>query len=127
MQDLLTATADHLAVQSGFIRRRRKVTGANFAQAVVVAALADADTTAGRAADLGAALAAAAPPRGRLALADLNFFDTAKFARWDRAGAYFLSRRKVRTAVSDAGGRRLDLLRTLRVIGAGDLDRDVRL
>jgi len=81
----------------------------------------------GRSADLSAELAQAAPPRGGLGIADLNYFDTAKFARWDAAGAYFLSRLKVRTAVYDPGGHRLDVLKVLQAAGDGDVDRDVRL
>src|SRR5207248_5184448 len=39
MQSLLTTEADDLARQTGFVVRRRKVTGANFAQTVVFTAL----------------------------------------------------------------------------------------
>lgn len=238
MQDLLTETADRIAAECGFIRRKRKVTGANFAQTVIFSALANSDATAGRlrstaaavglqisrqalderftetaatflkrllaaattrmidspvaipllerftavevldsslvtlpaelaavyrggksgtttgetaavkltvgldlksgglrgpelcagrAADLSVALATTVPPRGGLGLADLNYFDTAKFARWAQAGAYLLSRLKVRTAVYDREGRRLDVLKILRAGGDRDLDRDVKL
>jgi hypothetical protein len=41
MQALLTTEADELARQCGFVKRRRKVTGANFAQVVVFTAMAD--------------------------------------------------------------------------------------
>ena len=41
MQDLLTGTADRLAREAGFVRRQRKVTGANFAQALVFSFLGD--------------------------------------------------------------------------------------
>jgi hypothetical protein len=41
MQALLTTRADELARSCGFVRRARKVTGANFAQALVFTALAD--------------------------------------------------------------------------------------
>src|SRR5438552_2716028 len=41
MQGLLTQEADDIAARTGFVRRRRKVTGANFAQALVFTALAD--------------------------------------------------------------------------------------
>lgn len=238
LQDLLTEVADRLAADCGFIRRRRKLTGPHFAQAVVFSALAHSDVTAGRlrstaaavglrisrqslderfttpaaeflkrllaeatarmiaspvaipllrrfatvevldssivalpaelghiyrggrsgttsgataavkltvgldlktgalrgpeldagrAADLGAELATTAPPRGGRGLADLNYFDTAKFARWAQAGAYFLSRLKVRTAVHDPRGHRLDLLKAMRDAGDRDIDRDVEL
>lgn len=43
MQALLTTKADELARSSGFVRRQRKLTGANFAQTVVFTALADSD------------------------------------------------------------------------------------
>jgi hypothetical protein len=81
----------------------------------------------GRSADLNADLAQATPPRGGVAIADLNYFDTAKFARWEQAGAYFLSRLKVRTAVYDPAGPRLDVLRLLQEAGSRDLDREVHL
>lgn len=223
MQDLLTTTADQLASQCGFVRRKRKVTGANFAQSVVFTAMADSkppksrfqviaaavglnasrqaldqrfnergaeflrellraaiaemvatpvaipllqrftavevldssvvalpdeladlyrggrsgrgpttgpkasvkltvgldlnsgtlrgpELSAGRAGDLKAPLAAAAPPAGGLQLADLNYFDLTKFARWQGCGAYWLSRLKSGPKVHDAQGRRIDLV-----------------
>src|SRR5512132_3812225 len=48
MQALLTTKADELARSCGFVRRQRKVTGANFAQAVVFTAMADAEATESR-------------------------------------------------------------------------------
>src|SRR5262249_52711213 len=81
----------------------------------------------GRAADLSAALATADPPAGGLALADLNYFSLGKFRSWGRAGAYWVSRLKVRTAVLDGRGQRLDLLATLQAAGDPGLDLDVRL
>jgi hypothetical protein len=81
----------------------------------------------GRAADLGFGLATAHPPSGGLGLADLNYFSLEKFRAWGLAGAYWLSRLKVRTAVYDGRGRRLDLLATLRAAGDRDVDREVRL
>lgn len=238
MQDLLTTKADELARQTGFVKRQRKITGSNFAQAIVFTMMAHCqptqsqrlkhaanvglslsrqalekrlDETAakflrellraavtqavaapvaipvlerftavhildssivalpdeladlfqggrsgttkgpkaalkltvgldlktgtlcgpeladGRSADLGADLAQAAPPRGGVGIADLNYFDTAKFARWNEAGAYFLSRLKVRTAVYDPTGHRLDVLKVLPAAGESDVDREVRL
>ena len=238
MQALLTTKADELARSCGFVRRQRKVTGSNFAQAVVFTALADPDATEsrlhataalvgldasrqaldkrlnakgaeflrdllgtavteavatpvaipllrrftsvevldsttialadeladhyrgggggtttgakaavkltvgldlrsgtlhgpeladGRAADLRAALAEAGPPPGGLQLADLNYFSLAKFARWQGAGAYWLSRFKAGTTVFDPQGRRIDLLALLRDAGGVDVDRDVVL
>ena len=81
----------------------------------------------GRAADLCVAAAVADPPKGGLALADLNYFDLGKFRSWGLAGAYWVSRLKVRTAVYDRQRRRLDLLATLRAAGDQDVDRDVLL
>jgi hypothetical protein len=43
LQDLLTTNADPLAAQGGFVTRKRQVTGANFAQSVVVTAMAASD------------------------------------------------------------------------------------
>jgi hypothetical protein len=81
----------------------------------------------GRAADLATDLAQVDPPKGCLQLADLNYFSLQKFARWDRVGAYWLSRLKVHTTVCDARGYRLDLLKTLRAAGSKALDLDVLL
>jgi hypothetical protein len=41
MQALLTTKADELARRCGFVKRQRKITGANFAQTVVFTAMAD--------------------------------------------------------------------------------------
>jgi hypothetical protein len=238
LQELLTGTADRLARQCGFVQRRRKVTGANFAQALVFSFLADArasasrirctaaavgleatrqsleqrftpqcaeflkrllaaattqvipspvtialldrftavevldssfvalpaglaevyrggssgttrgdqaavkltvgldlksgavrgpELTDGRAADLATALAQGDPPRGALQLADLSYFSLEKFARWEGAGAYWLSRLKLSTVIEDRHGQRIDLLKALRTAHAADLDIDVRL
>jgi hypothetical protein len=81
----------------------------------------------GRAADLSAALAVADPPAGALHLADLNYFALEKFARWGGCGAYWLSRLKSGTVVSDTEGRRIDLVASLRAAGEADVDRDVVL
>lgn len=81
----------------------------------------------GRAADLAIDLAQVDPPSGSLQLADLNYFSLEKFTRWDRAGAYWLSRLKVHTTVCDAHGHRLNLLKTLRAAGSRALDLDVLL
>lgn len=240
MQDLLTTQADELAAQCGFVQRRRKITGANFAQTVVFTALADSDApksrsqviaaavglnasrqaldkrfdargaaflrellrvavaemvatpvvlpllqrftavevldssvvalpdglanlyrggrsghgstpspkasvkltvgldlnsgtlrgpelSAGRAGDLKAPLAAVAPPVGGLQLADLNYFDLKKFARWHECGAFWLSRLKSGPKVHDAQGRRLDLVAFLQAAGGADVDVDILL
>jgi hypothetical protein len=84
------------------------------------------ELSAGRAADLSAALAVADPPAGALHLADLNYFSLEKFARWGTCGAYWLSRLKSGTAVSHEG-RRLDLVAFLRAAGDADVDCDVVL
>jgi Transposase DDE domain len=238
MQALLTTTADQLARECGFVRRQRKVSGSNFAQALVFVALADPQPTenrlrntaavvglnasrqaiakrfddraarfllqllavavnqavaspvaipllrrfsavvvldssvvpllaalaetyrgghsrtttgptaavkltvgldlvsgtllgpelsAGRAGDLAAPLAQAEPPPGGLHLADLNYFSLEKFARWGRAGAFWLSRLKCKTAVYNDQGCRLDLVAWLRDAGKADVDQDVVL
>jgi hypothetical protein len=239
MQDLLTTKADELARRCGFVKRKRKITGANFAQTVVFTAMADSDApksraqviaaavglnasrqaldkrfdargaeflrellrlavaemvatpvalpllqrftavevldssivalpdaladtyrgghngrspttgpqasvkltvgldlnsgtlrgpelSAGRAGDLKAPLAAAAPPVGGLPLADLNDFDVKKFARWQGCGAYWLSRLKSGPKVHDERGRRIDLVAYLRA-AAADVDVAIRL
>lgn len=238
MQDLLTTTADRIARESGLVRRRRKVSGSNLAQALVFSALADprptetrlhqmalvvgleasrqaitkrlddraagflrallaaavtkavdstvaipllrrftsvvaldssviplmddlADTyrggrgrttagptaaakitvgldlrsgrllgpelSDGRAGDLASPPAQEAPAPGGLHLADLNYFCLKKFARWSQGGAFWLSRLKCKTAVSDARGSRLDLPTYLRLAGDADIDIDVTL
>jgi hypothetical protein len=238
MQALLTTTADELARSCGFVRRQRKVTGANFAQTVIFTAMAGAEATesrlhytaaaiglnasrqaldkrfdargaeflrqllraavaemvaspvtipllrrftsvevldssivaladelaglyrggrsgtttgakaavkltvgldlksgtlrgpelsAGRAADLSAALAEADPPPGGLQLADLNYFSLRKFARWQGCGAYWLSRLKSGPTVFDMRRRRIDLVAALQAAGAADVDLDVEL
>src|ERR1700692_4414207 len=43
LQDLLTTVADRLGHESGFIRRKRKFSGATFAQTVVFTWMADSD------------------------------------------------------------------------------------
>jgi hypothetical protein len=48
MQDLLTDTADRLAREAHFVKRQRKVTGANFAQALVFSFLGDSKAPASR-------------------------------------------------------------------------------
>lgn len=45
MQTLLTSTADEVALQTGFIKRRRKVSGAKFAQTLVFSFLANPAST----------------------------------------------------------------------------------
>src|SRR5947209_12885281 len=56
MQDLLTTKADQLARSCGFVKRKRKITGANFAQTVVFTALADSDAPKSRAQVIAAAI-----------------------------------------------------------------------
>jgi DDE family transposase len=238
MQDLLTTKADELARRCGFVKRQRKVTGANFAQTVVFTAMANAHATEsrlhctaaavglnasrqaldkrfnakgaeflrellrvavaemiaspvaipmlqrftsvealdsstvalpdeladihrgggsgtttcpkaavkltvgldlksgtlrgpelsdGRAGDLSAELAEADPPSGGLQMADLNYFSLTKFARWQKCGAYWLSRLKSGTKVFNARGGRIDLVAYLRAAGKADVDIDVEL
>jgi hypothetical protein len=67
------------------------------------------------------------PPAGALHLADLNDFALEEFARRGGCGAYWLSRLKSGTVVSDTEGRRIDLVASLRAAGEADVDRDVVL
>jgi hypothetical protein len=83
--------------------------------------------SAGRAADLSAATAVAERPAGSLHLADQNYFSLEKFACWDEAGAYWLSRLKSGPKVHDERGRRIDLVAYLRAAGAADVDVAIRL
>jgi len=237
LQALLTTSADRIACESGFIRRRRKVSGSNFAQTLIFAALSDSRPTetrlhmmahvvglnvsrqavrkrlddraaqfllrlletavtevittpvaiallrrfrsvvvldsstvslphelantyrgghsgtttrpaaaakltlgldllsgqlvglelgAGRAGDLTSPLAQASPVPGGLHLADLSYFQLKKFARWDKAKAFWLSRLKCKTRVYDPQGGRLDLVDYLRHANQ-DVDVDVFL
>jgi hypothetical protein len=48
LQDLLTGTADRLAREAHFVKRQRKVTGSNFAQALVFSFLGDSKASASR-------------------------------------------------------------------------------
>jgi hypothetical protein len=77
MQELLTTKADELARQCGFVKRRRKITGANFVQTVVFTALADSDAPKDRARVIAAA-------------AGLNASRQALDKRFDARGADFL-------------------------------------
>ena len=90
MQALLTTKADELARSCGFVRRTRKVTGANFAQAVVFTALADSEATESR-------LHATAAAVG------LNASRQAIDKRFDARGAAFL-RELLAAAVVEAIG-----------------------
>src|SRR5512135_3416363 len=87
MQALLTTKADELARSCGFVRRQRKVTGANFAQAVVFTAMADAEATESR---LHSTAAAVGLDASRQALEK----------RFNAKGAAFL-RALLRTAVAE--------------------------
>ena len=94
---------------------------------LVCGALSGPELSAGRAADLSAAAAVADRPAGSVHLADQNYFSLEKFARWDRCGAYWLSRFKSGTTVSHADGRRIDLVAFLQAAGVDDVDHDVVL
>jgi Transposase DDE domain len=90
-------------------------------------ALREPESSAGRAGDLKAPLAEAAPPAGGLQLADLNYFDLKKFARWQGGGAYWLSRLKSGPKVHDERGRRIDRVAFLRAAGTADVDVNILL
>src|SRR5262249_4223260 len=85
------------------------------------------ELSAGRAGDLKAPAAAAAPPAGGLQLADLNYFGLTKFARWQGCGAYWLSRLKSGPTAHDERGRRIDLVAFLRAAGEADVDVNILL
>src|SRR3954447_26721168 len=87
MQELLTTQADQLAAQCGFVKRKRKITGANFAQTVVFTALADSDAPKSRAQAIAAAVG-------------LNASRQALDKRFDARGAAFL-RELLRVAVAE--------------------------
>jgi transposase InsO family protein len=65
LQGLLTDTAERLARETGFVQRRRKLTGATFAQALVFAFLADARASGSR---IQATVAAVGPDIARQSL-----------------------------------------------------------
>ena len=48
VQDLLTDSADRIALESGFVKRKRKITGSTFAQSLVFSFLADSDASGSR-------------------------------------------------------------------------------
>lgn len=85
------------------------------------------ELSAGRAGDLKTPLAEAAPPAGGLPLADRNYFDLTKFARWQGCGAYWLSRLKSGPKVHDEWGRRIDLVAWLRAAGDAGVDVPILL
>lgn len=43
IKEFLTETANRVAISSGFIKRRRKLTGCSFVQALILGNLSDAD------------------------------------------------------------------------------------
>lgn len=209
VQTLLTTTANRLAVETKFIQRQRQVTGAGFAQTLVLGGLADPEATrkqqqqtaakvgmkvsaqgleqrfnpasvdymrrlleAGLSlmvnseqkrtllpqfngvyltdctrleweelgmklavrwelqsghlqASLGelkqhdqkTAIMACELPAGSLHLGDLGFFKLDRFADWNQAGVYWLTRFKVGTLVYEADGQLLDVLTRLATAG----------
>lgn len=66
-------------------------------------------------------------PAGALLLEDLGFFCGARLQAYAEQGVYFLSRIPARTAVFEASGKRLDLVRWLRTATADRLERTVRI
>ena len=67
----------------------------------------------GRAHDQSGVLPAEVLPEGALRVADLGYFSLETFARIAEQKAFWLSRFKVQTVLSDGEGRRLDLLELL--------------
>ena len=88
MQALLTTEADELARQTGFVLRRRKISGSNFAQTVVGTALAEPGATPGRYLHAAAAVG-------------LVITDKGLEKRFDARGAAFL-RAMLQAAISKA-------------------------
>jgi hypothetical protein len=105
VQALLTTKAGELARGCGFVRRRRKVCGSNFAQALVFTAMADPEA-----------------PESRLhataALVGLNASRQAIDKRFNPRAAEFL-RRLLAAAVTEAVAASVDipLLRRLLLLG----------
>lgn len=67
MQTLLTTVADQLAVETGFVRRRSALTGARFAQALVLGWLANPQATEAQLAQAAAAVGAPISAQGLMA------------------------------------------------------------
>ena len=71
---------------------------------------------------------AAAPVRpGALQVADLGYFSLERFAGIDASGAYWLSRLKLGTIVTDASGTRLDALAAVREAAGTAAGLEIRL
>src|SRR4051812_30813358 len=87
MQDLLTTQADRLASRCGFVKRKRKVTGATSPQPVASPAMADSDAPKSRSQVIAAAVG-------------LNVSRQALDQRFDARGADFL-RELLRVAVAE--------------------------
>jgi DDE family transposase len=66
-------------------------------------------------------------PPGSLRLADLGFFCLPELAAQDAAGCFWLTRVQTGTVLFDATGRRWELLQLLEAVGAGVIDRPIRL
>lgn len=76
------------------------------------------DLAAGRAADVSLPCQHASLPVGSLRLADLGFFDLAVLQQLDASGAYFLSKLRVNTLISDASAQDVPLLAFVQRLGA---------
>jgi hypothetical protein len=74
-----------------------------------------------------AAVAGKPLPEGALLLEDLGFFAGARLQGYSDAGVYVLTRIPAWTAVFDAKGRRLDLVKLLRQAPGDWVDRPVRI
>jgi hypothetical protein len=76
------------------------------------------DLAAGRAADPRLPCQHARLPIGSLRLADLGFFDLAVLHDLDASGAYFLSKLRASSLISDASGQDVQLLAFVQHLGA---------
>jgi hypothetical protein len=80
----------------------------------------------GRASDQTAPIPAVPVAAGALQISDLGYFSLARLAAQDCQGVFWLTRLLHQTAVYDAQGKRLNLLRQLRAAGPS-LDQPIRL
>ncbi len=77
--------------------------------------------------DKGSAIQSLPVPRGALRIADLGFFSLDTMKETDAAGAFFLSRLQVQTALFDDSSQRLNLLQLLEESGEDQVEMAVRM